>query len=269
MEAHNIRDCSVKLQQLQHPSTLLNQGTKEEAKCKRSPQKDGEQMAGINETMAVPTSTIKNNNPDWHSLEDKIECKICTIKFANRYNLVRHYIDHHQNTEVFPCRVTPDIAELLRDPKTVHDSQRIQQRSKAIFKQQCYFCNTSMSKDKPAWITHMARHTGYYRDKCTRCSKKFLRHRSQYCVDNGYVVREPSQRQFERQFKSDDVLAYVCGLCNYVRFDKAEIKKHLNSQHDGDVENNFEEVIFLRFPNGKKQFETITQLNGEFLFVCI
>lgn len=49
-------------------------------------------------------------------------------------------------------------------------------------------------------------------------------------------------------FDDVNVTAYLCDLCNFVRFTKAEIEKHLTCEHEGDVKDRFREVIFLSFP---------------------
>lgn len=53
-------------------------------------------------------------------------------------------------------------------------------------------------------------------------------------------------------------MAFICDLCNFVRFDKTEIEKHLICEHDGEIDTKFKEVLFLRFPEGSNN-RNITQ----------
>lgn len=197
-------------------------------------------------------SIIKNNNPRWHSLANESKCKICLSDVSNLGN---HYVNFHPNYEVFPSRVAPHVAEVLRDSKVVHQCEKIfdKPRLRYLYSQCCYFCNETKSLDKNCWINHIARHTGYYQYQCKYCCKKFVK-ADHKCPGNGKVefVSEPSQIHFVAQFDKINVMAYLCDFCNFVRFDTDDIQNHLKSEHDGEENAKFKAVIFLRFPQNRK-----------------
>lgn len=53
---------------------------------------------------------------------------------------------------------------------------------------------------------------------------------------------------WKKTFDEENVMAYLCNKCNYVRFYETEMDKHLVSQRSNDIESNSKKVIFLRFP---------------------
>lgn len=206
------------------------------------------------------SSVIKNNNPEWHWLNEETNCKICGLRVSKRF-WVKHYVNSHPTNEVFPCRVAQNVAEALRDSKAVHQCKR---DSLLGFIQICYFCNTVLSMRKHRWINHMAFHTGQYPFQCTDCFQKFL---TKNACEGKCNVEAVIQPEFEAPFMEDNVIAYLCDLCNFVRFDKTGIENHLKSEHDGDgdVENNFKEVVFLSFPISNDETNGGTS-NGEFIY---
>lgn len=219
----------------------------------------------VAEAMVIgTTSKIKNNNPEWYSSAEKTNCIICKLRLKNWSALVRHYVNDHPNDEVYSSRVAPDVAELLRDAKAVHKSVPRKRKRCFKFEQFCYFCNTLQCFERKDWARHIARHTGYYQYQRSDNHIKSVLIEYKCKAER---LTQPSQRQFDKQFQflqnnKSNVMAYLCDLCNYVRFDKTSIRCHLNSQHDCNVDDNFKEVIFLRFPK-----EYGHNLNGKF-FAC-
>lgn len=57
-------------------------------------------------------------------------------------------------------------------------------------------------------------------------------------------------------FEGENLTGYLCDLCNFVRFNRTEIENHLRNEHDdNNGMDDFEEIIFLTFPDqGKLQF---------------
>lgn len=204
---------------------------------------------------------VKNNNPEWHSRNEEMNCKICDFSGNSQFCLVDHYVNSHPTDEVFSSRVPPSVAKLLRDTKEVHQCERdLSSKGYCLgYTQFCYFCNTILSLQKPRWISHIASHTGNFPFQCMDCSKKFL---SQNGDAEKCNVGRVAQRKFDARFKKTEVIAFLCDLCNFVRFDKAEIAKHLKSEHDGDGKNNYRNVVFLSFPTGNETHSGMS--NGEF-----
>lgn len=184
------------------------------------------QRSSAEQTVEIPQSRIKNDNPEWHSLAPHKYCQICKIRFNYTWDSVDHYVHAHPNHEVFPSRVEPHVAELLRDTATVHKCEkRVTKLLRYEYEQLCYFCKTTRTLARCKWIDHLRKHTGYSRNQCT--------------TDH---------------FRMDNVMAYLCDLCNYVRFDISEMENHLQNEHEhgGEVEGSFKEVTFLRFPESRK-----------------
>lgn len=176
-------------------------------------------------------------------------CTVCEIRLPNRSSVIRHYANVHPTQDMFPCRVTPFIAEFLRAPNAVHECEKVRlerNRNRFVYKQFCYFCNMALSFEKYRWIRHMASHTGYSKYQ----SSKFLNHLAQI--------------QFSEPFDKVKVVAFLCDLCNYVQFDKTDIEKHLKSEHGAEVKSKFKEVVFLGFPVNET-CETAGKSNGEFV----
>lgn len=203
-------------------------------------------------------SAIKNNNPAWHSLNKAISCKVCE-SYTGRH-LVNHYVNFHPNDEVLTSRLAANVGEVLRNPNYHHLCKRVEPKAWiSYFSQWCYFCNKSKCVRKDHWMEHMAVHSGCYRYNCTNCSKKFARISYHDVHKDKCNVEMVSQYEFE----GVNLMAYVCELCNYVRFDKQEMEKHLRYEHDGDASNRYKKVIFLSFPEKKCEEVSEKMLNEE------
>lgn len=185
---------------------------------------------------------IKNNNPDWHWLNKEKICKICASK--SFMSLVSHYVTAHPNREVFPSRVAPDVANFLRKSNNSHKYEivRLPTNNCLGHQQICYFCNEIKCYRKKGWIEHIRTHTGYYKFQCTGCQKK-LSKKTKHSCENGSSIEKIVQPYFDQV----NLMAYLCDLCNYVRFDKEDIENHLRNEHDGNSNEQCKEVLFLRF----------------------
>lgn len=207
-------------------------------------------------------TTIKNNNLKWHSLNKKLMCNICDCRVRGSVN---HYLNFHPDNEVLVSRIAPNVAYFLRNRKDDHQCEIMPVHNRYEYKQYCYFCNKSKSLRKYSWIEHLASHTGCYKYKCSVCSKKYIRTTNRNSKCN--IVRVP-----QPQFDKLKILAYICDLCNYVRFDKTEIEKHLECEHDGDVANRFKRVTFLSFQESEEKLkksnnkEIAEALRGELIY---
>lgn len=184
---------------------------------------------------------VKNNNPDWHWLSSDKKCKICGWRAVG--SLTVHYVNEHPDSEVISSRIAPTAAAFLRSLKYVPKCEINREIGRRRYKQFCYFCNRSKCLRKGTWIDHMISHTGYYKEQCGSCSKLTRKdsHRGA-CIGIFNRISQP-------QFDGMDLVAYLCDLCNFVRFNESEIKKHLQNEHEGNHDmDDFEEIIFLTFP---------------------
>lgn len=203
-------------------------------------------------------STIKNNNPDWHWLNAGNICRICG---SCETSLTLHYVNVHPNSEVVSSRIAPELTAFLRSPEYVPECEVVNSPHSRYrqYKQICYFCNELKIYNKSDWIHHMIKHTGYYTKQCDRCSKKLpkdSRYHHHQCDGNIQRIRQP-------QFDEIDLIAFVCKLCNFLRFDEKAIRKHLRNEHEHqgnhDMED-FEDITLLTFPNHSlpRRFDGIT-----------
>lgn len=63
------------------------------------------------------------------------------------------------------------------------------------------------------------------------------------------------------QFQGTDFVAYICDLCNFVRFHKHEMEKHLRCEHQDDP-NKFQQRTFLTFPKPGSNRKRLTRLGN-------
>lgn len=215
--------------------------------------------------ISEPTSshcgvTIKNNQREWHSLTKIVSCKVCDKPHGN--SLVSHYVNNHPDEDIPISRLAPEGADSLRSRKGILECKIIRQREDRgyQYEQFCYFCNIYKCLPKCSWITHMARHTGYYAYKCNQCSRMLAQKLAHKCTKNNDFTKITHP-----QFKKRKIKAYVCDLCNYVRFRKREIQNHLNKEHDDDSKKTFNKFNFLRFPskNRKKWSKNASETKTE------
>lgn len=59
-------------------------------------------------------------------------------------------------------------------------------------------------------------------------------------------------------FDGATVSAFLCKICNFVRFDRTGMEKHLRNEHDDGAIDDFDEVIFLSFTNQCEQLGDAT-----------
>lgn len=190
--------------------------------------------------------TTKNNNSENHSLRKVLECQICDKPPG--VSLTSHYVNFHPDREVLNCRISPEAAKYLRSSGQINKCEEVRPGFTTLYKQFCYFCNVYKAYSKMGWICHMSRHTGYYQHKCNDCSREFADPARYHVCGERYNVVKIEQPIFQLE----NVYGYVCELCNYVRFYEAEMKLHLDNEHeDGDTKE-FKEFLFFCLPQTKR-----------------
>lgn len=255
-----LKECNIVLEKLSPGASVESLANAE------SPKKDGKGKRMLNETLVKKTgvkktkkSTIKNINPEYHSLMKHSDCQIC--EKPAKLSIVSHYVNEHPDYEIVTSRLSPDMADALRGLKEVQVAQRIQQYGRKYHEISnfCYFCNdTKCFMTKTMWMNHMAKHTGYYQYKCNDCSRKYVK------KNKGHVCKEKNNQGKipQPQFMTDNLKAYICDLCNFVRFRQDEIVKHLRCEHEITATDKFKEIVMLSFP--KRQLKSqLKQLEEE------
>lgn len=202
---------------------------------------------------------VKNDNPGWHCYGTTIDCKICAMVFNSWGHLVKHYLYQHPNYEVFQSRVTPQVADLLRNTAAVHKCQKVKtERSRNGYKQMCYYCNEIKSLERWHWIDHLAEHSGYFKYRCVHCSINLKKESDHVLLANCKVEKAP-----RTQFEGANLIAYLCDKCNYVRFNRTDIENHMQNEHGGGGKDSFKEVIFLTFFESNFDRTVACNSNGE------
>lgn len=208
-------------------------------------------IRSVNGVSVPDKPKYKNIDLEWHSLRKIFTaCQLCDRPPGISY--VSHYVNEHPNDEVLISRLAPAMAESLRSPQHIKNCKIIRNPDNGNYEyyQFCFFCNVYKSYNKGGWFNHMAVHTGYYLFECTDCLRQFAYRPQQHrCTKIGNVVKMP-QRAFQK--KAVALEAYVCDLCNYVRFYKTDIEKHLSNEH-GDDSMKFKKFEFLSFPKKKRK----------------
>lgn len=185
-------------------------------------------------------AAIKNNNPEWHCLNTGSGCFIC----GSRDSAPGHYVNVHPNNEVVVSRLAPSVANFLRSLKYHPECKIINGGDRRLYEQLCYFCNESKCFCKSDWIDHIIRHTGHYTRQCGNCSNMSDADNCSRCKI------KPTRTKNGR-----NLTGYLCDLCNFIRFNRTEIQNHLRNEHDDNSGmDDFEEIIFLTFPDyGKRR----------------
>lgn len=187
---------------------------------------------------------VKNNNPDWHCLNQANGCIICGSGDSAAF----HYVNVHPNAEVIISRLEPSVANFLRSLKYFAQCKIVDGGGRRHFAQNCFFCNELKVMRKHDWIDHMISHTGYYRRQCSSCLKMLRRSDCLACKAKGTITDSV------HLFEGRNLIGYLCDLCNFIRFDKKEMEKHLRNEHDGNNGfNDYEEIVFLTFPDHGKR----------------
>lgn len=179
-------------------------------------------------------------------------CPICYNSYGS--SLIVHCVNQHPDCEVVISRLPPEAAQRLRrgiiSRKGVNECKIVQHPVYSRqYKQFCYFCNTQQCFIRSGWIDHISRHSGYFRFKCNHCSKCFVKKPGPGLCRDADNFEEIPQPQFQKEI----LIAYVCDLCNYVRFHKHEIVKHLRHEHRDDP-TKYQRVQFLSFPMHMERF---------------
>ncbi len=189
------------------------------------------------------TPIVKNKNPDWHSLTVHKQCKICG---QNKSRSILHYVNVHPTSEVFPSRLAPHAADLLRSPTYNPNCKKKWCNNKLQYGHLCLFCMKEVCTRKDKWIEHIIRHTGYCKLQCGSCSMKMIRASKHRC--NGIIKRID-----QPQFAGEKFISFICNSCNFIRFNKSEIEQHLRNEHERNnvTDDGFKEITFLSFAEQK------------------
>ncbi|XP_037050206.1 uncharacterized protein LOC119084365 isoform X1 [Bradysia coprophila] len=250
-----LKECNIVLEKLSPDASV------ESLTNLASPKKDGRGKRARNEEAVKKTGVkkakkakmiMKNIDPNVHSLKKIVDCPVC--EKPAKLSIVNHFVTWHPDSEVYTCRLAPEVADALRNSKHVTVAEQFQPEGRCYktFSHICYFCNVTKSLTKVFWMNHMSKHTGYYQYQCNDCSRQFAeKNKAHACKGTNNLAKIP-QPQFEIRNKHT-LMAYICDLCNFVRFHQADIEKHLRCEHETTDTKQFKEVVFLSFPKRQRK----------------
>lgn len=206
-------------------------------------------MQSVTKTPMPPVSQkprVKNNNIELHSLKKIVTCQICDNPPG--VSLISHYVNYHPQCEVLTSRISPEAAQSLRSSTPINFETIQSANGPVMYKNFCFFCNIYRTYSRSCWIDHMTRHTGYFLFNCSNCSRKFASRPLNHSCGDGFYI----ERMAMPIFRQENIKAFICELCNFVRFYEAEMVMHLSNEHeDGENGKAFKEFTFLTMPKKK------------------
>lgn len=153
----------------------------------------------------------------------------CPICEQSTTSMVVHFVHKHPEHEVFPSRVSPEMADQLRTTKP-----EVTRTGRSKLKALCHFCQDSKQFVKGYWLTHISGHTGEYNHYCVSCNHKFAEpnsiansiHKFHNCKSKNPQVSNLHVIPFDHSLE-----AYLCNICNYVQMREIALVEHVRVQH--------------------------------------
>lgn len=100
----------------------------------------------------------------------------------------------------------------------------------------CLFCNQKLEMGFCAWKLHFLKHTKEAEFYCTGCNVSLPSIKSEHCM--GYEM-------FETFSSGNDLMAFMCNICNYIQVNMHRVIEHITQQHANRPENHMERVLLL------------------------
>lgn len=171
----------------------------------------------------------------------KYACKLCS---AQCKNIVSHYKNFHQESEVLISRLpeeeaTRAIAEASES--NYNEEESIAKTGKRTRKQAgifiCRICDYSATF-AVNFYEHLSSHTGEYRFKCGECKYEAP---TRHSIKGHFYYRHPELKGVDgvsitvlAPGPSNDakfVFGYLCSSCNYIQLLKHNIERHISLKH--------------------------------------
>ncbi|XP_037908837.1 uncharacterized protein LOC119650279 [Hermetia illucens] len=170
---------------------------------------------------------FKNIHPEMHSLSKYVStCAICN--FSGRY-VTTHYMNSHRMTEMVVSRLPPPAQDRLMRGEGMESvftgKDPFQNR---VYQFTCPFCNVKKNYARKIWSQHFGSHTGEYKYKCSGCgymSVNVRGHIMKYCPGSRPIMLENLDR-------GQDIVGFICKLCNYIQMNREHVISHLELQHE-------------------------------------
>lgn len=199
-------------------SARVGESPNELVDVRRAESAGSEQSSSVNIGLNIDKS-IYYANPKYRQ-----HCAICDKKLAD-LRIIYHYQHDHPDSEVFVARLSPKFAARADQMPT---SRLNHGRVVAT----CYFCEEKKDMSRFGWGDHIMMHTGEPNEQCLSCNKKYIRYRQHDCKSKGVSL-------FEYKLSNSNQMldAFICKKCNYVQIQEANMRRHIESQHQiGDIQ---------------------------------
>lgn len=199
------------------------------------------------EPSMAPRNTNKANvcsssNSEW--------CIICQRRVPR---IVHHYVNEHPGCEVYCSRLSDEEVEVLRRNKSTAKPS-LYKNGQLQYEKECIFCSKVSRFMLPYWYQHFAMHTGEYAYRCDGCNIRkptrslMMAHIGQPCPKGGQICQDYN-------YENKSIEAKICMLCNYVQLNRANVTKHLRTQHKikNVLPKHIQSIVLLRIPNAGRQ----------------
>lgn len=199
-------------------------------------------------------------NTDKNCFYKNRQSKVCKICKKNKAKIVNHYVKMHKGCEVFTSRLSPEMAEKVKNRQTTVECTNT--KIEAF----CYFCEFDLTKNIKEWLLHIIMHTGEYMCTCIKCNEK---------VSGSYHCKQSCLESPQLALKiQDDLTAYICNDCNYIQINEENMVRHLRQQHDlkRDINACYQQIVLVPLnqhiisnKNQHRQYNTLHPSSGNFL----
>lgn len=164
----------------------------------------------------------KNTDQEMYSKNPlyKSWCLFCDSK--DEPFLVLHHMKNHPNHEFPISRVSPTMAQLIREKKNLKFT-----KEKDKISGTCVFCEIFKTMTKSGWEKHLISHTGERMFYCSSC-KVCLTHKNNHdvkCSGNPENI-------FAANDTNGSLTGFMCNHdCNYLKIRRSQLVKHLENEH--------------------------------------
>lgn len=206
-------------------------------------------MSSLRRTIEYDPSAIENDNTvddgsalaNWKNTNrqmyysNTLYQKLCTLCNKTERYLVAHYSKQHPQYEVVVSRLSPVMADAIRDQS--EQFQMIHSKITGI----CYFCEEVKTMIKNGWDRHILTHTGEPQYICNRCNATFKKKVSH----NGCGGQLVSIYAIN---SADALVGHICKECNYLQISRNRLIDHLKKEHEfdeADVGQHYDKVVLI------------------------
>lgn len=209
----------------------------------KTPSNTSKDETTLDDSLLVPMETTssrfdipKNTNKEMFYTNQKYrnDCVICG---REKQNIQSHYEKIHPKSESFISRLSPAMAEAALN-KTPNET--------APATYTCLICEKPYKRKQQWWMEHYATHMGQPIYQCVNCNLYCNR---EYCTNKCTPTAKYKQvLKLNYTVPENDLLAYMCSLCNYVQLTERRMFRHLENEHgkmDDDENNDYVKEIEL------------------------